>query len=213
MRTVSGLVIFAGLVLRFAATAQENAPIGIFRGDLVSWTGTQRTGELTFRNTENLLYRCSYDDKTYFERENQRISVAATQKGDRVEILSDRKLGSEVCYARTVEIVDIRLMHVVPGVRPRVRNAVSATELFMPRGDMTVAGVVLRLDPDRVILRTRSGEHKAILLRSDTRYLTAGQMADRAALAVNTRVFIRAGKNLDNEVEAYQIVWGEILQP
>jgi hypothetical protein len=30
---------------------------------------------------------------------------------------------------------------------------------------------------------------------------------------VNTRVFVRAGKSFDNEVEAYQVVWGEILQP
>src|SRR5438552_17297989 len=127
------------LALPLSAIAQENAPIGILRGDLVAWAGSMRTGELTFRNADNRLYQCSYDDKTYFERENQRISVAATQKGDRVEILSDRRIGSEVCYARTVQILEPQ-SHVVPGVRPRLRQSVSATDLFAPRGNMTLAG-------------------------------------------------------------------------
>jgi hypothetical protein len=202
-----------GLALPLAAIAQENAPIGILRGDLVAWAGSARTGEMTFRNADNRLYQCSFDDKTYFERENQRISIAATQKGDRVEILSDHRIGSDACYARTVQILDPLVAHIVPGVRPRLRQSISATELFAPRGNMTFAGVVLRLDADRLVLRTRLGEHKRILLRSDTRYLTGGQSADRLALPINTRVFVRAGKNLDDEVEAYQIIWGDILQP
>ena len=196
-----------------AIAAQENAPIGILRGDLVAWTGSLRAGELTFNNADNRLYQCSYDDKTYFERENQRISVAAAQKGDRLEILSDRRIGSDVCYARTVQIIEPQVVRIVPGVRPRLRQSAGATDLFAPRGNMTFAGVVLRLDPDRLILRTRNGERKRILLRSDTRYLTEGQSADRLALPVNTRVFIRAGKNLDDEIEAYQVMWGDILQP
>ena len=32
-------------------------------------------------------------------------------------------------------------------------------------------------------------------------------------LPVNTVVFIRGGRNLYDEVEAYQVIWGEILQP
>ena len=204
------LLLFA---LPCAIVAQENAPIGILRGDLVAWTGSQRAGELTFNNADNRLYQCSYDDKTYFERENQRISVSAAQKGDRLEILSDRRIGSDVCYARTVQIIEPKVARVIPGVRPRLRQTISPTDLFAPRGNMTFAGVVLRLDPDRLILRTRNGERKRILLRSDTRYLTEGQSADRLALPVNTRVFIRAGKNLDDEIEAYQVMWGAILQP
>jgi hypothetical protein len=27
------------------------------------------------------------------------------------------------------------------------------------------------------------------------------------------RVFVRAGKNLYEQVEAYQIIWGQILEP
>jgi len=40
-----------------------------------------------------------------------------------------------------------------------------------------------------------------------------GQPAEVGSLRANLVVFVRAGKNLDQEVEAYQVVWGEILQP
>ena len=206
----------AGLWFVFAAaalTAQETAPIGVLKGDLLAWTGTVRTGQFTFHGAENRLYSCSYDDKTYFERENQRITIAATEKGDRVEILSDHKPGSNVCYARTVHILDMLRIPAPPGVRPRLRTYHSATEFIAPRGDLTFSGVVLRVMSDTLILRSRSGEHKIIRLRADTRYLTDGQTADRSNVPVNTLVFVRAGRNLDDEVEAYQVIWGEILQP
>jgi len=202
------------LLFTRAALAQEDAPTGILHGDFEAWAGSDRAGELTFRNADNRLYQCSYDDKTYFERENQRISVMATEKGDRVEIVSDRKLGTDACYARTVQILVQLPVRVVPGVRSHLhQQPVSSMDLFGPRGDMTFAGVVLRLDSDRLVLRMRSGEHKSILLRPDTLYLTAGQAVERSSLAVTTRVFIRAGRNLDDKVEAFQVVWGEILEP
>ncbi len=202
------------MILAAAARTQDlNGPIGVLRGDLMSWAGTSRIGEFTLRNTDNLVYRCSYDDKTYFERENQRITMAGAEKGDRLEVVSDRRQGSEACYARTVHVLDTRPAAVVPGVRPRLHTYHSPTELFAPRGDLTFTGMVLRISADTLILRTRSGERKAIRLRPDTRYSTDGQAAGRESLPVNTRIFVRAGKNLDDEVEAYQIVWGDILQP
>ena len=78
---------------------------------------------------------------------------------------------------------------------------------------MTFAGVVFRINADVLILRMRTNEHKTIHLRSDTRYLSQGQTLDRGNLEVNTLVFIRAGKNLDDEIEAYQVIWGKVLDP
>ena len=30
---------------------------------------------------------------------------------------------------------------------------------------------------------------------------------------MNARVFVRAGRNLDDRIEAYQVMWGDILVP
>ena len=188
--------------------AQENAPIGILHGDWLAWTGTARSGALTFRNSDSRVYQCSFDGRTYFERGKQGIAVSAMETGDRVEVVADHKDGTGMCYARTVQVVNVSTT-----VLPRLRASTRPTELFAPRGDMTFAGVVLRINPELLVLRMRSNEHKTIHLRSDTRYLSEGRSLDRASLELNTRVFIRAGKNLDDEIEAYQVVWGDILKP
>lgn len=200
-------------LLPVCAAAQDNAPIGVLRGELLAWAGAARAGDVTFRTAEDHLYRCTFDGKTYFERSNQRIVVSAMRKGDRVEVVADHKDGTGLCYARTIHVIDAPVVRPLPGTRPRLRVTSNPTELFAPRGDMTFAGVVLGINPEVLLLRTRSNEHKTIHLRTDTRYLSDGQALNRKNLEVNTRVFIRAGKNLDDEIEAYQVVWGDILEP
>ena len=112
-----------------------------------------------------------------------------------------------------MHVLDAQALRLAAASRTRVRSYRSATEALAPRGDMTLSGVVMRVVGDRLILRTRSNERKTIVLRPDTRYLGGGQSMDRSNVEVNTRVFIRAGHNLDNDVEAYQVIWGDILQP
>jgi hypothetical protein len=195
------------------ASAQESAPSGFLRGDFLSWAGTPRSGQFLFRAAENHVYFCSYDDKTYFEREKLRATIASAEAGDRLEVVSDRKQGSTACYARTVHILDVQSNHMLPGVRPRPRPAAPAPELFGPRGNLTFSGSVYRVTENFLTLRSRSGDHQTIRLRPDTRFSAAGQAAEPGSLRANTLVFVRAGKNLDGEVEAYQVVWGEIFHP
>ncbi len=202
-------VVFA---LAACVMAQQNAPSGVLRGSLVSWAGTLRTGQITFSGSESRLYVCSYDDKTWFERQNQRISVSGAEAGDRLEVVSDRHPGSNVCYARTVHILDTPLP-LVPGARRQLRTYQGASEVFAPRGDLTFAGTVVSIAPAALVLRARSGELRTIAQRPDTRYLTEGQAAARDNLVPQTHVFIRAGRNLENQIEAYQVVWGDILRP
>ena len=78
---------------------------------------------------------------------------------------------------------------------------------------MTYAGVVFRVNSQRVVLHTREAGDLSIQLRKDTRYLADGQLAEAADLKPNMRVFVRAGKDLYNDVEAYQVIWGSILTP
>ena len=69
------------------------------------------------------------------------------------------------------------------------------------------------MNSQRVVLHTREAGDLSILLRQDTRYLADGQLVDAESLKPNMRVFVRAGKDLYNEVEAYQVIWGKILNP
>ncbi|HYL78533.1 MAG TPA: hypothetical protein VEU96_30355 [Bryobacteraceae bacterium] len=203
---------FCTLLLAATALAQENAPPGLLRGVLLSWSATAGAGAFTFLGFESRVYSCSYDQKTYLERDNQRITFARAEKGDRLEVVTDRPAGSNLCYARTVHILENPRTYLVPGVRPRPKEA-PAFATVTPHGDLTFTGVVVRVTTSILTLRSRSGEHKLIHLRPDTCFLDEGQVAGAGSLRANTTVFVRAGKNLDGEVEAYQVIWGEILQP
>jgi hypothetical protein len=159
------------------------------------------------------MYSCSYDDKTYMERDSRRIAIANAEKGDRLEIVSDYKRDSMVCYARLVHVLDPQHAYVVPGVRPRSKASKSPTEPFGPRGNMTFSGLVMAVKSNVLTLKSRTGDYETIHLRPDTRYSTDGQTAQASNLRINTLVFVRCGRNLEDEVEAYQVVWGEILKP
>ncbi len=199
------------LVLSCAALAQQ-APIGIVRGEFVKSNSASGEGELVVRTSEGGERQCAFDRKTYFEADNQLVTASALRPGDRLEIVADRKPGSVDCYARTVHVMDAASARPGPGGRPRLRQSSSPTESFAPRGELMFYGLVVRVDHAVLPLRTRTDGVKTILLRQDTRYIGDGQRVDAAALRNHTRVFIRAGRNLDNDIEAYQVVWGEIVR-
>jgi hypothetical protein len=103
------------------------------------------------------------------------------------------------------------LQVIPPGPAPGRVNAVATRPAMqLPRGDRTVSGVIIRRDARSMTLRTHDGE-QTLLLRKDTRYFGDGAQQDAAAALVNTRVFVRAGPNLDGGIEAYQVMWGEIV--
>lgn len=208
MRRLTTIIVLAAA----AAAAQENAPIGILRGDLVAWSGTPRAGLLTFRNADNRLLECGFDDKTWFERENEHIVISAMRNGDHLELVADHKPPSTRCYARTVQILDVTLPRRTASGKPGLRSHNSATELFAPRGDMTFAGIVMGMNGNWLTLLTRDKGRHVLLLRPDTRYLGGGLPQERSSLAPQTLVFVRAGRNLDGDIEAYTIIWGDILE-
>jgi hypothetical protein len=200
------------VVVMFAAvlSAQNRMPIGIVRGAMVSWRGTTANGELKIKNADDILYDCQFDVHTYFERDQHRIGVGGLAAGEAVEVVADHKPGLSACYARTVHVVDPRTLALGPGARPRLHTSPSPTEAWAPRGDMSISGVVVNRAKYTLTVKTRTGL-ETLVLRPDTRYLGAGLRVDAESLTVNQRVFIRAGRNLDGEVEAYQVMWGDIL--
>ena len=168
---------------------------GVLRGVLLECDPHLPTGEFSVRAyVTNQVYRFNFDPRTYVENAGRRISMSGLQKGDTVEVVSDRDATIAVHYARTVHVIEVR-------PTPRALSSI------------TFSGIIAKLASDRLILRTRMSGEKIILLRRDTRYLEGGTLVDAAELKPNTRIFVRAGKNLDDQVEAYQVIWGEILEP
>jgi hypothetical protein len=178
----------------------------MFHGQMVSWEGSPTKGVLLARSTAGIVEGCGYDALSILELSRQRVTVAKLEAGDPLEIITDHKPGSRDCY--------IRMLQVVPPPLPptRVAAAEATRRTFdLPHGDRTISGVVIRCDTRSITLRTREGE-QTLLLRKDTRYLGDGAQQDAAAVLVNTRVFVRAGPNLYGGIEAYQVMWGEIVE-
>jgi hypothetical protein len=166
-------------------------------------------GEVSVRVADNEVLRYQFDRKTYVEREDRMIAAAGLLPGEKVEIVSDRAPGFTLRYARTIHVVQA-----TPPPRPLTSGRPAP---YNPKqdttrtGNLTYSGVIYRINTERVVLHTREGGDLAILLRKDTRYLEDGQVVDFAQLNPNMRVFVRAGKDLYNDVEAYQVIWGAIL--
>ncbi len=198
-------------VFALAAFAADEAPVGIVRGDLVAWEGAPTAGEMKIAN-KGRVYQCGFDAKTYFERDNQRVAPGALAAGDRLEVVADHKPGATACYARTVHVIESNA-GTPQGFRARARRWPDPTEAWAPRGDMTFSGLVIAMTADALTLRMRTGGEQTLALRPDTRYLGNGVRVDPRALKLHTRVFVRAGRNLDDEIEAYQVIWGKIVEP
>lgn len=168
-------------------------------------------GELSIRTADNHVLRYLFDKRTYAERDQEMIEPAHLAAGEKVEIVSDRASGDPLRYARTIHVVQP-----TPAPRPlrsRVPRPYDPRLDTVRTGTLTYSGVVYRVNAEKFVLHTREAGDLAILLRTDTRYLENGQIVDPASLKPNTRVFVRAGKDLYNEVEAYQIIWGRIMAP
>jgi hypothetical protein len=224
-RRLSILTLFPACLWSQAPGAQtvlKEMPPGVFRGALLSRQGDDRAGDLTLRvrragahtdedADEATDLVCHYDAHTYIARDHHRIAVSSLSGREPLEILANRKPGSQFCYASMVQVIDPEAERTAERARQfEKQNPNARVFFFTPRGDRTFAGVVMRLTARSLMLRTRTGE-TLLALRPDTRYWANGQGATRADLRVNTHVFVRAGQSLDGVVEAYQVMWGEIL--
>lgn len=212
LKHLAGWIWLSAAGIAGLALAQEPAPVGIVTGDVTLMIIRGVGGSMDLTTPAGELYQCDFDSQSLFERQGIKISPAEVGEKARAEVVSDRKRGR--CYARIVRLLP------PPGITPArrssrsgVRSSVSPLESIFPRGNMTVAGVVLRTSPAMIVVRTRSEPEQKILLREDTRFLDSGSPAGLAQLNVNTRVFVRASKTIHNEVEAHQIVWGSIEGP
>lgn len=208
MRRVWLLVLVSSIVV---AQAPPPSP-ALVRGVLLERDQPNGSGEFSVRAADNQVFRYQFDAKTYVEREKQMIDVARLQPGEKVEVVSDTVPGSVLRYARTIHVFED-----APPPRSltagRLRAYRTATERSVPAGTLTYSGVVFRVTGERLVLHTREGGDQSLLLRKDTRFLENGETVEAGNLKPNMRVFVRAGKDLYDQVEAYQVIWGSILDP
>ena len=193
-------------------TAAPPSP-ALVRGVLLERDTPNRSGEFSVRVADNQVFRYQFDAKTYVEREKQMIDVARLQPGEKVEVLSDTVPGSVLRYARTIHVFEGCAAPASPLRQGGLCAYRPSTDRSLPAGNLTYSGVVFRVTGDRLVLHTRESGDQSILLRKDTRFLENGETVEAASLKPNMRVFVRAGKDLYDQVEAYQVIWGSILDP
>ncbi|MFN7997337.1 MAG: hypothetical protein U0Q18_27215 [Bryobacteraceae bacterium] len=200
-------------LLTMGLMGQTLGPTALLHGQLIECRSPGDSGELTVRTGSGLEFRFSFDAKTYFEKRDEHVTYAGLDNGDWLEIVSDQIPGDPLRYARTVHVIDRRLAARSARMVTAHRWKNDMLEDLFPRGNVTFAGVVGHVSGGRLLLRTHTGGEQTILLRQDTRFLSGGAQVDVTSLRPSTRVFVRAGKNLDDQLEAYQVVWGDILEP
>ena len=202
--------LWPGFFVAIGLMAQDVAPIGIVRGAFIVCDATH----VTIDADDAHVFTFLTDTKTFIERDHVRIFCATLDKGERLEIVADRSSEPGIRYARLVSVVNLDLRNRRRALMLRAPlEHVDPTLSIAPRGSLTFTGVVLRQDADGLVLRTRAEGEKWIMVRRDTRYRADGVQVGPSSLRSNTRVFVRAGTNLDGVIEAYEVIWGEILAP
>jgi len=199
------------LCLPVALFAQTQTAAYQVRGVLLERDAQTVSGEFSVRVADNQVFRFQFDGKTQVERDQQSIEVARLQPGDSVEVATDSQ-GAALRYAGSVRVLPSPAPPLMVSAG-RVRTLRNPIDRIIPAGTLAISGVVSRLNQERVILHTRASGDQTILLRQDTRYVDNGDVVEQTDLKPNMRVFVRAGKTLYNEIEAYQVIWGQILRP
>jgi hypothetical protein len=221
---LAGVLLVSALISAAQIPPQNAASL---RGVLLERDAQADGGEFSVRAAGSQVVRYRFDAKTYVEREERPIDVPRLRPGEKVEVLSDPLSGSLLRYARTIHVIDPApppravtrpASRLDPSLNPSLTLALTSgirpfPEPLLPRGDMTFSGVVSRLSDGRLVLRTRNAGEQTILLRQNTRFVADGETVAAVELKTNMRVFVRAGKDVFGHVEAYQVVWGGILQP
>ena len=219
MRILALWLLAVGLCAGQTAPAPQPAA-ALIRGVLLERDVQTSEGEFSVRLADNRVFRYRFDRKTYVERENNLIDVARLHPGEKVEVVSDAIPGFVLRYARTIHVIEDpqspRLTGTTQGPttqgRYRAYRSMEERERTLPTGNLTYAGIVSRITPDRLVLRTREGE-QTLFVGKETRFVQDGALVAADTLKLNMRVFIRAGKDLYDQVQAYQIIWGTILAP
>lgn len=212
----AGVAILAGSGGGFAQSLPRPVEAGglapslrIVKGSLLEWNVRGLAGDLLLEEVEDgpRRWRCKVTSDTFLSRASIRIHPAGVRVGDSLEVVAEGD--PRECVARTIYIrqADLR--------QRRTRMVLSQTGMLdslWPRGLLTFTGVVTRVEGERLYVQTRKFGSKSFMLREDTVFSDSGAHAQRDDLEAQTRVFIRANRTFEGDLEVYQVIWGEILQ-
>jgi hypothetical protein len=206
--------IWPGLFIATVLFAQQNPSANTVQGEILERNGDAGKGDFAIRLDNNRVYWCLYDSGTRFERNQYKTTAERILAKDRVELTADMNEENFLCYAREVKVANPPVSPLEQEVRQLLRKKPGTLgDLLFPRGNLTYAGVIRKVTPERITVHTRQDGNQVFLVRSDTGYFAGGLPAELSSLVVNTRVYIRAGKSFLNELEVYQVMWGEIIEP
>ena len=206
---------YALLLLLIAWIAPAQTPAGAaLTGTVLERDSQTASGQFSVRAATNQVFRYRFDSKTTVDRDSRAIDVARLNPGDRVEVISDQPPGAALRYAVSVRVLAASSPpRAEAGSQPRTSASIADREA--PAGSLSFTGIVALVSTGRLTLRLRDGRQQAILLRKDTSYIADGKRVDGADLKLSMRVFVEGGRSIvnANEVEAYRVVWGNIMQP
>ena len=112
--------IWPALLFLPMLAAQDLAPIGIVRGTLVSCDASH----LMLDDEDSRTFKFVTDGRTFIQRDNMRISCAKLNKGEKLEVVSDRSTQRDARYARLVNVMNYeRLQRRRIALAPRAPRA------------------------------------------------------------------------------------------
>ena len=188
------------------ASANVAPALHILKGELLEWNVRGLSGDMLVEVDDGpRRWRCQVTTETFLSRATIRIHPAGVRVGDSLEIVAEGTPAA--CVARTVYIrpPDMKRLHA------RIVMSRTLDSLWL-RGLLTFTGIVNRVEGDRLYLQTRKFGSKSFALRDDTVFSSGGRNVELGALPAQTRVFLRANRTFDGDLEAYHVIWGDILQ-
>lgn len=190
--------------------AWAQAPVRILRGEITAFAYLEGAGELAIRDPLYRTHRCLLNADTWFEYNLKPADPKHVRVSMTAEVVADTRGEGGTCTALTVY-----LREAVPRIPAGMLTAPRSSFLdgLYPRGNLIYTGTVRGIEGRELILRTRKSGEQRFLLRDDTVYQHEGRAVRLNDLGPQTRIHVRAGRNFEGRVEAYQITWGTILQP
>lgn len=194
------------------SSGAEAPALRILKGELVEWNVRGLSGDLLLEEDEApRRWRCSVTSDTFLTRASIRIHPAGVRVGDLLEVVAETQGGpsaSGACVARTVYIRPPDPRRRPSGRQLWLSSTPASSWIGSARGVLTFAGLVDRVEGNRLYLNTRKQGAKSFALRDDTKFSSDGRPADLAALPAQTQVFVRASRTYEGDLEVYHVVWG-----